>query len=262
MAKKKKSAKRVRINKSRLVILVFVLLIIIFSIVIGLKSLTGFIKDDKGKNDSSSNKNNKAQENTEIEHLSLDNENSKDKFKILIDPGHGGEDEGAKGSNGSLEKNISLEIAKKVAGNLSQYEDLEIILTRTEDTYVSLEERTKMANSQDVDMVVSIHQNSENKGSSASGIETYYQSNNLDGSEKLAKTIQDTICLYLDTKDRGIYPSKLEILRDTDMASVLIKAGFISNKEEEKKLNDEGYQSQIAEGIAQGILRYIDSKHK
>lgn len=262
MAKKEKSVKKTRIKKSRLLILVFLLLIIIFSIVIGLKNLTGFIKDDKAKNYSNSNSNNKTQENKEIEHLSLDNESSRVKFKILIDPGHGGNDAGAKGSNGSLEKDISLEIAKRVAGNLSQYEDLEVILTRTEDTYISLDERTKMANSQRVDMVVSIHQNSESRGRSASGTETYYQANNIDGSEKLAKSIQDTICLYLDTKNRGIYPSNLEILRDTDMISVLVEAGFISNNEEEKNLNDEGYQNQMAQGIAQGILRYIDSKHK
>lgn len=261
MAKKKKTVKRKRIKKSRLLILVFLLLAIIFSIMFGLKMLAGSTSEDKTKTDSKSNET-KTQDNTEIEHLSLDEDKSKGKIKILIDPGHGGNDAGAKGVDGSLEKNISLEISKKVAGDLSQYEDLEVILTRTEDTYVSLEERSKMANEQGVNMVVSIHLNSESGGRSASGTETYYQSNNIDGSEKLAKSIQDTICLYLDTKNRGIYPSNLEILRETEMPSVLVEAGFISNKEEEKKLSDSSYQNQMAEGIAQGILRYIDSKHK
>ena len=179
MAKKKKTVKRKRIKKSRLLILVFLLLAIIFSIMFGLKMLTGSTSEDKTKTDSKSNET-KTQDNTEIEHLSLDEDKSKGKIKILIDPGHGGNDAGAKGVDGSLEKNISLEIAKKVAGDLSQYEDLEVILTRTEDTYVSLEERSKMANEQGVNMVVSIHLNSESGGRSAFGTETYYQSNNID----------------------------------------------------------------------------------
>lgn len=261
MANKKKTVKRKRIKKSRLLILVFLILAVIFSIIFGFKSLTGSIKSDKPKIDSNKTDEN-TQGNAEIEHLNLDNDKSKKKIKILIDPGHGGNDVGSKGVNGTLEKNISLEIAKKVAGNLSQYEDLVVVLTRTEDTYASLDERTKIANEQGVDMVVSIHLNSESGGRSASGTETYYQANNIEGSEQLAKSIQDTICLYLNARNRGIYPSNLEILRETEMPTVLVEAGFITNKEEEKKLNSEAYQNQMAEGIAQGILRYIDSKHK
>ena len=260
MAKKKKVIKRKRIKKSRLLILVILLLAIIFSVIFGLNMLKGSKNND---NKVEPNKiDNKTQGNSEIEQLSLDEEESKQKIKILINPSHGGNDVGSKGTNGSLEKNISLQIAKKVAGYLSHYEDLTVVLTRTEDTYVSLDDRVKMANEQDVDMLVSINLNSQSNAHDAFGTETYYQANNVDGSQNLAKSVQDTICLYLNTRNRGIYPSNLDILRYTQVPSILVEVGFISNKEEEKKLNKSSYQNEMAEGIAQGILRYIDYKNK
>jgi N-acetylmuramoyl-L-alanine amidase len=260
MSKKKKVVKKRRLKKSRLIILAFLLVVSVFLISFLIKNIFGGTSTDKVKNTDNIESNTKKS--VEIEHLSLENEKSKGKIKILIDPGHGGSDVGARGVDGSLEKDISLEIGKKVAGDLSQYSDLEVILTRSEDTYVSLDERTKMANSQNVDLVVSIHQNAESGGNTAYGTETYYQKNDVDDSEKLAKSIQDTICLYLNTRNRGIYPSNLEVLRDTDMPSALVEVGFLTNKKEVKKLNNEDYQNKMAEGISQGILSYIDSKHK
>lgn len=260
MSNKKKPVKRRRINKFKLLIVVFLVFLITSFLIFGLKSIIKPKNCDKsinpGKVDSINNNN------TDIEHLNLDDDKSKKKIKVLIDPGHGGNDVGAKGQKGSFEKNISLGIAKKVAGYLSQYKDLEIILSRTEDTYVSLDERTKIANEQGVNIVVSIHLNSQTSGGDACGTETYYQKNDNYDSEKLAKSIQETICLYLDTRNRGIYESNLEVLRETPMTSVLIEVGFISNKKEEEKLNTQSYQSKMAEGIAQGILTYIDSKYK
>ena len=119
-----------------------------------------------------------------------------------------------------------------------------------------------MANSQNIDLVVSIHQNAQNDASSANGTETYYPQNGINDSDKLAKSIQDTICLYLNTKNRGIYPSNVGILKSTDMPTALVEVGFLTNKKDEKNLKSQSYQNKMAEGIAQGILSYIDSKHK
>ena len=260
MSKKRKIIKKRRIKKSRLFILALLVLIGIFSISFLVKNVFGNAKDNKV--DNKNNVKEKTQQNIEIEHLSLENEKSNKKIKILIDPGHGGSDTGSKGFSGSLEKDISLEIAKKVAGVLSQQKDLEVILTRSEDTNVSLEERTDMANSQNIDLVVSIHQNAQNGASSANGTETYYPQHGINDSDKLAKSIQDTICLYLNTKNRGIYPSNVGILKSTDMPTALVEVGFLTNEKDEKKLKSQSYQNKMAEGIAQGILSYIDSKHK
>lgn len=261
MAKKKNVVRKRKINKFKLLIVVLAILVIISSLAFGLRLIIkpkeSNKKIDPGQVDSIN------KENESIEHLDLDKSKvSNKKIKILIDAGHGGNDVGAQGANGSLEKNISLEVAKKVAGYLSQYKDLELILSRTEDTYVSLEERTKIANEQGANIVVSIHLNSQTKGRDAFGTETYYQKNDNYDSENLAKCIQDTVCMYLDTRNRGVYESNLEVLRDTSMTSALVEIGFISNKKEEEKLNSQSYQNKMAEGIAQGVLSYIDSKYK
>lgn len=257
MAKKKKNVKR-KINKYRFMILISSLLIVVFSILFMVKNsfgTTGTIKTNEKENNSSE----VLKKESEIEHLSLDSEKTNNKFKILIDPGHGGSDLGTKGINGILEKDICLSIGKKVAGELSQYDDLEVILTRSEDSYVSVEDRIKMANSQGVDAVISIDANAQSNSNLAHGIETYYQANGMADSEKLAKSIQDTISLYLNSKNRGIYPSNLQILKESEMPSVLVEVGFITNEKEAEKLNDNSYQDKMAEGIAQGILRYIDN---
>ncbi len=260
MSKKRKIIKKRRIKKSRLFILALLVLIGIFSISFLVKNVFNNAKDNKV--DNKNNVKEKTHQNIEIEHLSLENEKSNKKIKILIDPGHGGSDTGSKGFNGSLEKDISLEIAKKVAGVLSQQKDLEVILTRSEDTNISLEERINMANSQNIDLVVSIHQNAQNGSRSANGTETYYPQNGINDSDKLAKSIQDTICLYLNTKNRGIYPSNVGILKSTDMPTALVEVGFLTNEKDEKNLKNQIYQNKMADGIAQGILSYIDSKHK
>ncbi|MGL5754025.1 MAG: N-acetylmuramoyl-L-alanine amidase family protein [Paraclostridium sp.] len=264
MANKKKVVKKRKIKKSRLVILVFILLMSIFSIAFIFKMALGGKTNDKTNDKANSDSSIKVKEpeKLELEHLSLESEKGNAKFKILIDPGHGGSDIGTKGVDGVLEKDICLEIGKKVAGYLSQYDDLEVILTRSEDIYISSEDRVKMANSQNVDAVVSIDANSQNGSNQAYGTETYYKNNGIADSEKLAKSIQDTICLYLNTRNRGIYPSNLEILKNTDMPAALVEVGFITNEKDAKNLKNDKYQNKMAQGIAQGILSYIDSTNK
>lgn len=180
---------------------------------------------------------------------------------ICIDPGHGGKDPGA--VNGKYqEKNFNLDIAEKLAFFLESEGEFEIIFTRTEDVYVSLEDRCKIANKSKCDLFISIHINSATNPA-ANGIETLcyeeFQSKNL------AKYIQKALISATGAKDRGVkITNMLYVLNNTKMPAVLIEAGFISNQEDLYSLVDDDYQDKIAGAIALGICDYfqIQSKNK
>ena len=258
---KKKVTKR-KVKKSKLAIVIFLLSISIFSISYATKnivaSLSSIAISKSKENEVEPLKEEKDK--IEIEQLSIDNENAQKKYKVVIDAGHGGTDSGRTGfSKKSLEKDITLQLTKKIASKLTQYKDIEVILTRSEDITLSVEERANIANSQKADLLVSIHLNGEYGGNTANGTETYYQTGAVDNSDRLAKSIQDTLCLYLETRNRGVLATNIQLLKDTAMASASIEVGFITNKDEEKKLTTNSYQEKMADGIAQGILSYIDS---
>lgn len=185
------------------------------------------------------------------------------KYTILVDPGHGGNDKGTQDGTGKVyEKDVALEIGKKVAAKLSKQNDVQVIISRTEDKYISLEDRVKMANTQNVDVVVSIHLNAEGGGNTANGIETYYRKGANDGSDKLAKKIQATIGSYIPVKDRGTREDIYKVIKDTNMPAVLVECGFLTNPKECEKLLDEKYQNKLADGISQGILSFLDEQSK
>lgn len=264
MSKKKLIKKKVikkKVKKSRVAIVLALLLISIVSLSYATKNIVNTfssiaISRSKEKEKLEQDK----VEDKEVEQLTLDKGDSQKKFKVVVDAAHGGEDSGKTGfSKETLEKDISLQISKKVASKLVQYKDIEVILTRSEDITLSKEERVNIANSQKADLLVSIHVNGEYSGGTANGTETYYQQGSIDNSDKLAKSIQDTVCLYLETRNRGVIATNIDLLKDTAMPSVSIEVGFITNKEEEKKLKQNSYQEKMADGIAQGILSYVDS---
>lgn len=180
---------------------------------------------------------------------------------ICIDPGHGGKDPGA--VNGKYqEKNFNLDIAKKLAFFLESENEFKIIFTRTEDIYVSLDDRCSIANKNKCDLFISIHINSATNPA-ANGIETLcyeeFQSKNL------AKYIQKALISATGAKDRGVkITNMLYVLNNTKMPAVLIEAGFISNQEDLYSLVDDDYQDKIAGAIAVGICDYfqIQSKNK
>lgn len=265
MSKKKVIKKKVtrrKLKKSKLAIVIVLLLVSIFSISYATKNIVSSFSSiaiSKTKEKEVETLKEKTEYN-EIEQLSLDDENKQKKFKVVIDAGHGGEDLGRTGfSKKTLEKDINLQITKKVASKLTQYKDIEVILTRSEDISLSIEERANIANSQKADLLVSIHSNGEYGGNTANGTETYYQKDSVDNSDKLAKSIQDTLCLYLETRNRGVLATNIQLLKNANMPSASIEVGFITNKDEEKNLTTNSYQDKMADGIAQGILSYIDS---
>ena len=189
------------------------------------------------------------------------NTNIKKKYTVYIDAGHGGEDKGTIAQDKTtFEKDITLKIATLIAQNLSKQDDVEAVLSRTTDVKVSLAERARDANKKNVDLFVSIHLNGQTGGNDAVGLETYYTKLRDDGSDKLAKSIQETVTSYVEVRDRGVKTAKFQVLQESKMPGVLIECGFLSNKEEAKKLSNTEYQEKLAESIEQGIFTYLDEK--
>lgn len=178
---------------------------------------------------------------------------------IVLDPGHGGEDEGCMRGD-VLEKELNLEIALRTASRLRDM-GFEVKLTRDADTELTLEERVAAAEEAGADIYVSIHQNaSEEQESSARGIETWY-CDESEGSRRLAKLIHGEVLKKTEAKERDLCETKeLYVIRETTMPSCLIETGFLSNRDERKRLSDPDYQDKIAMGIAEGVNYYFNPK--
>lgn len=178
---------------------------------------------------------------------------------VMIDPGHGGEDEGG-AAGGVLEKEINLAIAKRVKGKLVELE-YQVIMVREEDSYIAKEERAKAANESNADLYVSIHQNTS-EDSSVHGVEVWYDGEDEDrDSRRLAQLIQQQIVKNTEAAGRELKgDADFHVTSQTVMPACLIETGFLTNKEERQKLVTEEYQEQIAEGIVRGIEYYFHPK--
>lgn len=190
------------------------------------------------------------------------NQESK-KYNIVVDAGHGGNDKGSLDSTETVyEKDIALQIAKKVASRLGRESDVNVIMTRSEDKYVSLEERAEIAKRANADALISVHLNAQKKFGDANGLETWYRGGATDGSKELASAVQKTTASYVEITSRGILRNNFEILRETTMPAVLIECGFITNVSDMEKLKNPNYQDMLAEGIMQGTLSFLDEKNQ
>jgi len=207
---------------------------------------------------------------------------------IVIDPGHGGNDDGCK-VNSTVEKNIALDIAKELGNKLkSKYPDLKVIYTRESDRYVSLQERIATANHNQADLFISIHCNYV-KEKYVSGTETYvlgsdksaehlvkqeegvYESEEFINSIRfkklenhayiksldLASKIEDSFAGLKGIKSRGVRHGAFRVLQMTSMPSVLVEAGFLSNKKDVKRLNSKSGQKKIAQSIFTACEQYF-----
>ena len=185
---------------------------------------------------------------------------------ILIDPGHGGIDGGARSKNGTIEKDINLLIATKLkkeledAGytvNMTREEDLQLDSKKVKD----LNARCQMKKDTKCDVFISIHQNIFPQ-TSCFGAQVWYASN--DNSKLLADEIQNSIKETVDDKNKRIPKAAKEqyrILRDGyDGACVLVECGFLSNYEEEQKLKSDEHQDKIVKGIIDGVNKYFKNK--
>lgn len=191
---------------------------------------------------------------------------------ILIDPGHGGVDGGAVSANGTIEKDITLEISLKLRDELKK-KGFKVFMTREEDKglygneetirkkkYVDLAKRTKMKQDVGCDAFVSIHLNKFAQ-TQYYGAEIYHSKR--EDSKQLASVIMNKLKSELkDGNRREIKPAgtRFKILREQDnMAGIIIECGFISNPREEKLLKTAEYQKKLAKIIAEGILEYYKS---
>ncbi|QGG56175.1 AMIN domain-containing protein [Paenibacillus sp. B01] len=174
-------------------------------------------------------------------------------FKVVIDAGHGAHDPGAIGISGKTEKAYNLAIALKVNELLKKEARIEPILTRSDDTFIALEERAAIANRLKADVFISIHANAL-KGSSASGTETFY---NRADSKTLADIIQKHLLGATGLPDRKVQTAGFVVIKQTTMPAVLTESGFLTNAKDEAILFDEKKQNEIAQALVAGIKEYL-----
>ncbi|RBP37751.1 N-acetylmuramoyl-L-alanine amidase [Roseimicrobium gellanilyticum] len=168
---------------------------------------------------------------------------------VVIDAGHGGSDRGTRW-NGLSEKNLTLDVAKRVETILKR-NGVTTVMTRRTDRAVALESRAAIANRYRNSLFVSIHFNST-RLTAIKGIETYYRS---DRGRKVAYTIQQSLISKVSANNRGIKRGNYAVLKHTRGTAVLVECGFISNKAEASRCGSAAHRQKLAEAIARGILR-------
>lgn len=170
---------------------------------------------------------------------------------VVIDAGHGGTDVGAT-REGIYEKDLTLDISKKIATILKK-KGLNVQMVRTDDSYVSLEDRVDFAEKLSADVFVSIHVNSS-VTPDGNGLETHYYTPQ---SYDFAQTVHKEFTSAIKAKDRGLFKSKFYVINHTTCPSILVETGFISNPEERQELLTTQRRQKTAESIAKGILKYL-----
>lgn len=216
--------------------------------------------------------------------------------RIVIDPGHGGHDTGTIGRNGLEEKDLVLDVAKRLGKLLDSRLGAEVIYTRQDDTFIPLETRTAIANQEQADLFVSIHANSS-RDPDARGVETYYLNftsnanalevaarenavsdksihelqdlvkkialkEKIEESREFATNVQQSLHTGLATKtpgirDRGVKKAPFIVLIGANMPSILAEISFVSNPADERKLGTAEYRQRIAESLYKGISKYV-----
>ena len=174
--------------------------------------------------------------------------------RICIDAGHGGKDPGAAGRSGLNEKDVNMQVALKVADLLM--DRYVVVMTRTDDQYVSLGKRCDIANQSKSRLFVSIHCNAA-ENHEANGIETFHYYTSTRG-KLFANAIQRGLIALTDRRDRGVKAAGFQVLRDTSMPATLVELGFITNTEEEQLLQKEEFQNACAKAIVKGIDDFFD----
>lgn len=181
--------------------------------------------------------------------------------KIYIDPGHGGKDPGAT-SNGIKEKDVVLDVCNRIIAGLKEYKDVEVISTRTTDVFLSLDERTRKANQNDADVLVSVHCNSATSNS-AKGFEIYVYPGSGAATVAFQNVMHSEILKAMGKskiEDRGKKQKNLHMLRESKMKAVLTENLFVSNSADAKLLNNADFRQKIAQGHINGLERFLGLK--
>jgi N-acetylmuramoyl-L-alanine amidase/putative methionine-R-sulfoxide reductase with GAF domain len=220
------------------------------------------------------------------------------KMRIVVDAGHGGWDLGTVGRRGLLEKDLVLEISQRLGKLLESRLGMEVIYTRPDDNYITLDERASIANQAQADLFISVHANYSDLPS-ARGVETYYTNffsapgskdvdthaspsgakpavtatlspadlhERIEQSRRLAASVQRSLYGTLSAqnpglRDRGIKEAGFVVLTESAMPGILAEVSFVSSPTDEQKLRSDGYREQIAEALYRGIARYAASSH-
>jgi N-acetylmuramoyl-L-alanine amidase len=218
--------------------------------------------------------------------------------RIVIDPGHGGHDTGTIGPTGLTEKEVVLDVGIRLAKLLEDDAGSEVVMTRHDDTFIPLEERTAIANEKAADLFISIHANAS-RDEDARGIETYYLNFNsnpealevaarenatsqqsvhelrdlikkialtekVEESREFATQVQREVHSRLvkaggKQKDRGVKKAPFVVLIGANMPSVLAEISFLTNPKDERMLKQPEYRQKIAQALYQGVIGYVNN---
>ncbi|MBS4208994.1 N-acetylmuramoyl-L-alanine amidase [Bacillus sp. FJAT-50079] len=171
---------------------------------------------------------------------------------IVLDPGHGGRDQGAEGANGTLEKELTLKTADMLARKLHKA-GAKVIVTRDIDEYVSLNDRAYLAARHQADAFISLHYDSI-KDKQVNGHTTYYYHSY---EKELAKAINQQIEHAVSLKNRGTRHGNYYVIRENSQPSVLLELGYLSNPSEEKVISTKKFQNAVTDGIVKGLQEYF-----
>ena len=215
---------------------------------------------------------------------------------IVVDAGHGGADEGARGEDGTLEKNVTLSVARRLRAAIEARLGARVILTRTGDTVVPIDERAAVANNNKADLFISLHANSS-LSRARSGAEVFYlsieeygaearevaereapflsvvgggareidivewemaQARHVDRSSRLAELLEDELRQRVPMSPRAIQQAPFRVLVGANMPAVLVEMGFISNPLQERELTAASFQNEVVDALIAAVLRFRD----
>jgi len=220
-----------------------------------------------------------------------------DRPVLVVDPGHGGVENGAIGPGGVREKDVALDVARRLRAALAR-DDVTVVLTRDEDRHVDLDERAAIANHNRADLFVSIHLNASRR-TGATGAETYYlsvdatdddaravagienaaagaevpelrdrgldlvlwdlaQNRSLAESAALAEAVQAEMNALAGTRDRGVRQAPFRVLVGATMPAILVEIGFLTSPDEAARFEDPAYRDRVAEALARAVRAYLD----
>lgn len=175
-------------------------------------------------------------------------------YNIMIDPSHGGKDPGAIGINGEKEKDFALEYANIVAQKLRD-QGATVLLTRSTDKFISLEERVNISEAYWTDAFISLHFNAFTS-SASNGVSTHYYSNKSD--YELAQHVQTALDKHTSLRSRGIEKDPYHVLRENSDASILVELGFLTNPNDLSVIHSSNHSSAVAEAISEGLIQYLN----